>query len=597
MSFLNPRDPSIDFHNRPMPVVSQPRLEPLLTEEEEESGCSVDATGSTGSTESLSFAEGRVDVYLRLRSPGTYAPGQKKLYEATMTGLKVQCGKKNASGQSKDSCTQLFSFTKVFEHLNNQRDIFHGAIKQHIENEEDAVFLTYGTSGSGKTYTLLGTQENPGIVPRAVKMIFAKYGNKIAYQAELKFANGSFKVLDEDRAVQEEMVRRRILNSPEAQSGVFNFEELQRKIDHEEDFRGNASVGECVYIWVSFMEIYNERVYDLLGKSPVGPRPQLKVLSNKGRPYAKNLTYVYVRTAEDVIKVLNYGLNHISCGSTAINATSSRSHSLFTMLVIKLSTPDNLSCVSYCFGDLAGSERLKKTENVGNRLKEAQNINKSLMYLGKCLNVLHENRLKKQKTIVPFRDSKLTVLIQSALLGRENLILIVNLDPIETFYEENMHVLDFSAIAREIVHPPTPEKKIKTARFSILNATAAQSAQRALLDENFKLKTANETLLSENNYLLDENATLKEENDQLREKIHDLVNSMMEKEMRIRRNLVDTSREHLEKQKALLDKIHQSEMMAQARAHATEIRKLQLQIRQLEEEIVEIPSSGEDESS
>lgn len=294
-------------------------------------------------------------------------------------------------------------------------------------------------------------------------------------------------MLDDDKAIQEEIIRRKILDSPDATNGLYDYEEMASVINREEAFTPEENNGELAFVWVSFMEIYNEKVYDLLNISPLdtAKRQELKIISNKGFPYAKNLTHIYAKSSEDVIKILNYGINKINYGSTMINARSSRSHSVFSVLVIKFSKPNNYSCVSYRFGDLAGSERLKKTENVGSRLREAQNINKSLMCLRKCLSVLQENRQKKLNNIVPFRDSKLTLLIQTALLGKENLVLIVNLYPIEAFYEENLTVLDFASIAREMVKSPI--KKVKV-RYSFLMAQQDGSSgiHELLLDENYK---------------------------------------------------------------------------------------------------------------
>jgi kinesin family protein 20 len=103
---------------------------------------------------------------------------------------------------------------------------------------------------------------------------------------------------------------------------------------------------------------------------------------------------------------------------------------------------------------LAGSERLKKTLNVGERLKEAQNINTSLLVLGRCLKTIYESQCsskQKNESIGPFRESKLTRLFQRALLGKEQLALIVNVNPVPNLYIETQNVLNFSAIAKKII--------------------------------------------------------------------------------------------------------------------------------------------------
>ena len=122
----------------------------------------------------------------------------------------------------------------------------------------------------------------------------------------------------------------------------------------------------------------------------------------------------------------------------------------------------------FAFCDLAGSERLKKTLNIGDRLKEAQNINTSLLVLGRCLKTIHEGQLSKQKIehVGPFRESKLTRLFQRALSGKEHIALIVNINPIPNLYIETQNVLSFSAIAKKIVIEKEKTQKKTKSRFS-----------------------------------------------------------------------------------------------------------------------------------
>ena len=130
-----------------------------------------------------------------------------------------------------------------------------------------------------------------------------------------------------------------------------------------------------------------------------------------------------------------------------------------------------LSRFSFC--DLAGSERLKKTLNVGERLKEAQNINTSLLVLGRCLKTIYDSQSSikhKSETVGPFRESKLTMLFQRALSGKERMTLIVNVNPIPSLYVETQNVLNFSAIAKKIVIEKiqTSVKNHSCSRFSRL---------------------------------------------------------------------------------------------------------------------------------
>lgn len=127
----------------------------------------------------------------------------------------------------------------------------------------------------------------------------------------------------------------------------------------------------------------------------------------------------------------------------------------------------------FTFCDLAGSERLSKTQNVGERLKEAQNINTSLLVLGRCLRLIYECQTtqvakKKSETLAPFRESKLTRLFQNALSGNEHVALIINVSQVPELYVETQHVLKLAAIAKKIIQEAKPViQKPVPKRFSM----------------------------------------------------------------------------------------------------------------------------------
>jgi kinesin family member 20 len=280
-----------------------------------------------------------------------------------------------------------------------------------------------------------------------------------------------------------------------------------------------------IFIWISFAEIYNENVFDLLADDQnFLKKRSMKVLSNDGNAYIKGLTALFAKSSEDAYSILQYGMKNATYGSTDVNINSryytfhlnyvpnraivdlknsndflknrscaqifcvliffllsfscSRSHCIFFVTVISYQIHQEITWVTYKFCDLAGSERLKKTGNMGNRLKEAQRINTSLMVLGRCLDTVHKNQRQKNNVeFVPFRESKLTMLLQSALLGKEKLTMIVNLLPIEAFFEENINVLNFSSIAKQIVvQKQVPKQKNRrSSQFSFFMAQATHS--------------------------------------------------------------------------------------------------------------------------
>ncbi|KAI7958370.1 hypothetical protein MJO29_006587 [Puccinia striiformis f. sp. tritici] len=182
-----------------------------------------------------------------------------------------------------------------------------------------------------------------------------------------------------------------------------------------------------------------------------------------GDKYVHGLTEIRVKSAEEAKILLRRGQVNQTVFSTYANRTSSRSHGICTIKVIKL--PKNVQLSESMLAaatvsrssiiDLAGSERTRNTQTTGQRLKEAGIINKSLMVLGQCMETLRKNQEQKEKnrkmTIVPFRHSKLTELFQSFFTGEGKTVMIINVNPCDTGFDENSHVMKFSAVASEVV--------------------------------------------------------------------------------------------------------------------------------------------------
>lgn len=200
--------------------------------------------------------------------------------------------------------------------------------------------------------------------------------------------------------------------------------------------------------------------------------------------------------------------------------------------VIHFSYPDRFSLATYKFCDLAGSERLKKTENVGNRLKEAQRINTSLMVLGRCFDLMFQNQQSKSKEVVPFRESKLTMLLQKSLLGHEKITTIVTMAPKIEFMDENLQVLNFASIAQQIVFKqPKPELRNRRAARSTRFSWFMDCERRDENDYNH--------IFTDNERLENENMELREENDTLRETIQRMTSDFAKQEQMLRNKLVE----------------------------------------------------------
>ncbi|KAF0027822.1 hypothetical protein F2P81_020563 [Scophthalmus maximus] len=202
-------------------------------------------------------------------------------------------------------------------------------------------------------------------------------------------------------------------------------------------------------VWVSFCEIYNENIHDLLEAAPSGaPKRTVLRLSQdvKGNAFVKDLRWVQVNGADEAYKVMKLGKKNQSFSATRLNQLSSRSHSIFSIRILRLEdvgTPRVHNVSELCLCDLAGSERCAKTQNQGERLKEAGNINTSLLILGKCINALRHNQQAK--------ESKLTHYLQGFFCGRGKACMIVNINQCASMYDETLNVLKFSAVAQKVV--------------------------------------------------------------------------------------------------------------------------------------------------
>lgn len=186
-------------------------------------------------------------------------------------------------------------------------------------------------------------------------------------------------------------------------------------------------------------------------------------------------------------QILEYGLQYLQYASTLINSHSSRSHSIFSIKLAQISADGEKSLSTINFCDLAGSERLKKTLNIGDRLKESNNINTSLMILHKCIKFIRDSQKFKDAKLIPFRESKLTQLFQKPLMGSEDVCMIVNINPDINMFDETQHVLSFSSVASDII---VKSQEVVTAkqrhRMSILLLEAVQSTIIGARDDSEK---------------------------------------------------------------------------------------------------------------
>ncbi|XP_033247560.1 kinesin-like protein subito [Drosophila miranda] len=589
-SFLMARDPSIDRRCRPRPEKKLRLFDDIHDAMEStdgsdsESECASnggDYATSVPSAEDISVGDTGPQVFLRLRPVGVAS----KAYSVSDDGkVLVTSVKSENTSTNVNKMVKHFGFTSIFDGSVGQRDVYDICVGPRILEEECVTIMTYGTSGSGKTYTLLGDDVLAGVIPRGLEHIFTIYMENLYHSPKLKLVNGCIEFLQDETTLREMQISKKLLSLCPDIGG--HHERLKEAIQGDHTFETKDDPNVSVMIWVSFVEIYNELVYDLLTIPPrqenlgAVPRKPMKISCNKGQVYIKGLTTVFVRSSEEALQLLRLGQQRSTYASTSVNANSSRSHCVFIVDVLKYNCSGMTTQCSYKFCDLAGSERVNNTVTIGLRLKEATNINTSLMTLGRCLDAASTSRKKPNNDVIPFRDSKLTMLLQAALLGKERLAMIVTVTPLEKFYEENLNVLNFASIAKNIIFKE-PLIKQHSTRYSGFFDNSKKNTQYEYIKE-----------IEENNI------SLRQEIDRLKLD-HVLKKQLLEE--RLQKEISETYQELLrgnkkqwekqaEKQRLMAEREFEFKLAAQKRLYEEQIEDLKDEIEELK------PPSSESDS-
>ncbi|KAM7169147.1 kinesin-like protein KIF20B isoform 1-T1 [Macrochelys suwanniensis] len=364
---------------------------------------------------------------------------------------------------------QRFTFSRVFGPETTQEEFFDGTVKQPVQDfleGHNRLIFTYGVTNAGKTYTFQGTEADIGILPRTMDMLFKSIHGKLYPDMDFKplrcrdYIRLTKEQVREEVAVKNSILR--LMKEVDSQNSINNHsktsessEDLEEPIKEPEQPNMSMESYMKFSVWVSFCEIYNECIYDLL--LPVSNDKKRRVLrlaqDIKGCSYVKDLQWIQISDSKEGFKLLKLGLKHQSIACTKLNTYSSRSHSIFTVKLLKIedSEAPNVTRVSeLALCDLAGSERCTKTRNEGDRLKESGNINTSLLILGKCINALKNSQQSKLQLHIPFRESKLTHFLQGFFSGKGKVYMIVNISQCAAAFDETLNVLKFSAIAQKI---------------------------------------------------------------------------------------------------------------------------------------------------
>ncbi|CAG9863505.1 unnamed protein product [Phyllotreta striolata] len=355
-----------------------------------------------------SEAEDNINVVVRVRplSDKEIKNGEESVIQFPGNGQIMVDGIPGGPGGGQKP--KLFSYNVVFEPAATQEDVLQfSGMKRLIEMAVEGFRCTcfcYGQTGSGKTHTLTGP-------PKLFGLKTAPYSDKHG----LVF-----------------------------RSFMYLFQLIQQQPDVH------------FVLKASFLEIYNEKVIDLL--NPGGARKPLAVRwSKKARGFfVENLFSVDCEEFDDLLAVLEEGMRNRSVGRHNMNDYSSRSHTILSVHITSEQPAEDGVFISRSgkinFVDLAGSEMTKKTQSEGKTLEEANNINKSLMVLGYCISSLSD--AKRTKGHIPYRDSKLTKLLADSLAGNGVTLMIACISPAKSNIHETLNTLRYAARAKKIRTKP-----------------------------------------------------------------------------------------------------------------------------------------------
>ncbi|XP_061886564.1 kinesin-like protein KIF20A [Entelurus aequoreus] len=430
--------------------------------------------------EDASIQSENLQVYLRVR-PFTASDNDESQDQdcVTLEGPNTVVLKAPRTSQSTrqgdkllPQTAQRFTFTQVFGPDASQRRVFegsvHGLVRDVLQGENCLVF-TYGVTNAGKTFTFLGPDHDSGLLPRSLWAIFNSIQGRLYTRCDLKPQRcRDFSRLTPDQQTAESSSKKNLLRMlkenhlTSARSTCLDSSSLSSDCSVNSVCESNktfldvpSNVGFSV--WVSFCEIYKDNIHDLLEQVPLRhvKRTVLRVSQDvKGNSFIKDLKWIQVSSLEEAYRVMKIGKKNQSFSSTRLNHLSSRSHSIFSIRILRVEdsgVPRVLGISELALCDLAGSERCSRTHNTGERLKEAGNINNSLLTLGKCINAMRLNQQAKIQHHIPFRESKLTHFLQFFFCGAGKVTMVVNINQSAACVDETLNVLKFSALAQKVV--------------------------------------------------------------------------------------------------------------------------------------------------
>ncbi|XP_025836119.1 kinesin-like protein KIF23 [Agrilus planipennis] len=542
----------------------------------------------------------------------------KPLENETETSIKLLSPTTLTIRSTADKSTKRdvhYIFNHIFTSYSSQKEIFdHVALPllEGVINGKNGLLFTYGVTGSGKTYTLTGEPNNPGIMPRCIDTLFNTIANFQTQKYVIKSdkMNG-FEIQSESDAVEDRFRETRTNKISKTNRRAMG--DCKSYYTNDGSRLTNLNENSLYCVFISYIEIYNNIVFDLLDES-TSTRPESKILREDSQKnmYVNGSVELEVKSAAEAYELFFKGQKRKRMAYTALNAESSRSHSIFNIRIVQIeqvaqnshgqaAVPENniMRVGQLSLVDLAGSERCSRTQTTGLRLKEASIINNSLMTLRICLETLRENQQTGNNKLVPYRDSRLTLLFKNYFEGGGQVRMVVCINPSLRDYEENLQVLKFAEMTKDVKvinpEPRTPynirRAKTKTPGVTRTPATMKRSRPASFLLPKLPIFTtdANKSVKR----FLDETSNLLKVLNLRKEKSLGFNSIVREKENHFRKRLVDINQQMLVSQseaqsiKALLKKEKRKNYNLETKLADVEANQkdLEMQISNFEEVI------------
>ncbi|KAJ8609564.1 hypothetical protein CTAYLR_009725 [Chrysophaeum taylorii] len=382
-----------------------------------------------------------VKVFVRARPPLDDENGEEELFEVEAVEHRAKITMKSQQQWGGGVGGNAFVFDGIFWCDAQQEKVFEEVCREqvdHVLKGFDACCFAYGQTGSGKTYSMFGGggggRTRTGIIPRAIDYLF------------------------------------------ERATGAIHVSFLEIYCDTIRDLGKASRLKKTTDVYLDAAAARLET----FGGGWSSPEDFLEIREERGVVFVKGLALIPVESSREALEIVEAGLAMRATECTSMNDTSSRSHTVFTIEVeMEEGVVGKLHLV-----DLAGSERLKKSESSGLRLREALHINKSLAALGKVIVALDP---LEEKIHVPYRDSKLTRILQNALGGDSYATLLATIRPSRLHADECLSTLQFANRCRRVENNPRVHHRVVVG--------ADSRGVRKLVDQVTRLKEEREQLL------------------------------------------------------------------------------------------------------